>query len=738
MSLPPEPLGMPAANIPVAAAVKAAENGNRNFDCAIASAQLEHLVKAEKTGAAEDEFRTQNMQLEVALNSMSQGLCMYDSSSRLLLCNTQYLQMYGLSAELVKPGCSLRELLEHRIRAGTFFGDADFFIGQILDDITKGKTTRRYAELMDGRVIDVIIRPVSGGFWVSTHEDASEQVKAQRELIRTKNFLDTVIDNVPAAVIVKHAHDFRYALVNKKGEEYLGLPTYQIIGRTAHELFSREGADLIAESDRRTLGGDQIEIHNPLHLPDDSSQVISTKKRVVRGPDGEPEYLVSIVEDVTERTRAAERFAHMARHDALTGLGNRAFFTEKADEALARVARYGEKFSVFLLDLDHFKSVNDSLGHPVGDALLKAVASRLQQALRDTDLVVRLGGDEFAILQTFDGDQREAAIGLANRIHDVISTPYEIDGHQLIIGTSIGIACAPEHGTDIDQLTKCADISLYQAKSGGRNRHCFFRAAMETEARARHSLENDLRTALTQNQFELHYQPVIDVATREPRGAEALVRWRHPEKDIVPPDKFIAIAEETGLIIPLGEWILRTACADAVTWPSHIKVAVNLSAVQFSKGDLVGTVSEVLVKSRLPPERLELEVTESVLLHKSEENIALLYALKNLGVSIVLDDFGTGYSSLSYLKMFPFDKLKIDKSFVAEISTRTDCAAIVCAVIGLGRSLNITTTAEGVETQEQFILLRAIGCDLVQGYLFGRPVPKSEFTFAAEMFGRVA
>jgi diguanylate cyclase (GGDEF)-like protein/PAS domain S-box-containing protein len=738
-----------ASDNPATGAVEMPDHGCQAPSCTTASAPAqsdrliqaaENLEQAFNPEIPEPKLKPDALQLEAALNSMSQGLCMFDASSRLIVCNTQYLQIYRLSSEIVRPGCTLRELMEYRVRAGTFFGDADLFVDQILDDIAKGKTTRSYTELMDGRIIDVLIKPIGAGSWVSTHRDASEQVNADREIIRTKNFLDTVIDNVPAAIIVKHARDFRFAHINKKAEEYLGLLNNQVVGKSAHELFPQEGADFITKSDRRTLDGHEFETHdgNPPHAPGTSSQVTSVRKRIILGPDGEPEYLLSVIEDITERTRAAERLAHMARHDALTGLSNRVLFTEKASEALLRLADHGERFSILLLDLDQFKSVNDSLGHPVGDALLKAVAQRLRHTLRETDLVARFGGDEFAILQAFDGDQREAAIGLANRVHNTISTPFEIDGHQVIIGTSIGIACAPEHGTDIDQLMKCADLSLYRAKSDGRNRHCFFKAVMEAEAQARHALENDLRIALTQNQFALYYQPVIDIATREPRGAEALIRWRHPEKGIVSPDKFIPIAEETGLIVPLGEWVLRTACADAVMWPPRIKVAVNLSTVQFGMGDLVGMVSDALVESGLPPERLELEITESVLLQKSEDNIALLYALKSLGVSIVLDDFGTGYSSLSYLKMFPFDKLKIDKSFVAELSTRADCAAIVCAVIGLGRSLGIATTAEGVETQDQFALLRAVGCNLAQGYLFGRPVPISELTFATTKLVQVA
>jgi diguanylate cyclase (GGDEF)-like protein/PAS domain S-box-containing protein len=577
-------------------------------------------------------------------------------------------------------------------------------------------------------------------YMLTVIENVTERMQAKQELVRTRNFLDTVIDHVPATIIVKDVDDFRYVLINKQGEDYIGLPKDQIIGKTAWDIFSPEIAVIITENDQKSLRQNYVQIseHTPPHKIDGSPQKVVTKKLVVRDSTGKPDYLLSVIEDVTERVRAVEQLSYQAQHDALTGLPNRVFFTEKVTEALAHLSRHGQKFSIFLLDLDLFKSVNDSLGHPLGDALLKAVAQRLQECLRETDILARFGGDEFAILQTFQGDQREAAIGLANRINNAVAIPYELNGQQIVSGASMGIAFAPQHGADVDQLVKCADLALYQAKSAGRNQHCIFKAVLETEARARHALEIDLREALAINSFELYYQPVINIATQEPCGAEALLRWNHPQKGIITPDRFIPLAEETGLIVPLGEWVLRTACADAAAWPKHMKVAVNLSPVQFGKGDLVDSVSRALIDSGLQPEQLELEITESVLLHKSEENLALLHELKSLGVAIVLDDFGTGYSSLSYLKMFPFDKIKIDQSFVRELTTRTDCAAIVCALIGLGRSLNILTTAEGVETSEQLTLLRTVGCNLAQGYLFSRPVPKSKLTFATQKSERVA
>ncbi len=673
-----------------------------------------------------------SLQFQAAINNIVHGLCMFDASSRLLLCNKPYLNMYGLRPEFIAGGCTLRELFELKVKAGTFLGDIDHAVDRILNGVARGESLRTRREWINGKVIETVVSPVGGGAWVATHEDATEHAHAVRELHRTRNFFDTIIEHVPAAILVKDAKTFRYLLVNRKGEEFIGCAKHHIVGKTANEIFSPEAAKTIIDNDRATLCSDQQVAYEapPFHRPGDNSQIVFTKKLIVQKPDGQPEYLLSIIEDVTERVRSAAQLSYQAHHDALTGLANRVLFVERVGEALVRLAQHGDRFAVMLLDLDRFKSVNDSLGHPIGDGLLRAVANRLRACLQDDDLVARLGGDEFAILQICAGDQREAAVSLSNRVLDVLATTFDIEGHQVITGASVGIAFAPEHGTDVNQLMKCTDLALYQAKSAGRNRYCVFDRAMEAEAQSRHALEIDLRNAITRGEFEMHYQPIFDVATGWPCGVEALVRWLHPQRGLALPGEFIPLAEETGLIVPLGEWILRQACTDGRDLPANTQVAVNLSPVQFGKGDLVGTVSRALSESGLSPHRLELEVTESVLLHNNEANIAILAALKSLGVSIVLDDFGTGYSSLSYLRMFPFDKIKIDRSFVNEISTRSDCAAIVCAISSLARTLNIVTTAEGVETHDQYLLLRTAGCSLAQGYLLGRPVPPAELVLA--------
>jgi diguanylate cyclase (GGDEF)-like protein len=392
------------------------------------------------------------------------------------------------------------------------------------------------------------------------------------------------------------------------------------------------------------------------------------------------------------------------------------------ERELARVQR-GENLAVLCLDLDHFKSVNDTLGHPVGDSLLKAVAERLRQKVRDTDIVARLGGDEFAIVQ-IAAEQPRGAIVLADRLIEALSKPFDLTGHQLVIGTSIGIALAPSDGLDTDQLIKNADMALYRAKADGRGVFRFFEPEMDAKMQARRTLEIDLRKALVEGEFELFYQPLVNLQSNEISGFEALLRWNHPTRGLVPPSEFIPIAEEMGLIVPLGEQVLRQACTEAAGWPGDIRVAVNLSPVQFKSKTLALAVTTALASSGLPPQRLELEITESVLLQDNEATLTTLHQLRALGVRISMDDFGTGYSSLSYLRSFPFDKIKIDQSFVQDMSGgEDDSVAIIRAVAGLGRNLGMATTAEGVETQEQLGYLRQEGCSEVHGYLFSRPMP---------------
>ncbi|MCZ7661065.1 MAG: EAL domain-containing protein [Xanthobacteraceae bacterium] len=433
---------------------------------------------------------------------------------------------------------------------------------------------------------------------------------------------------------------------------------------------------------------------------------------------------VAIHEDITQRRRAEAQIAHLAHHDALTDLPNRVRFRAAMDEALARTEG-GEQLAVFCLDLDRFKAVNDTLGHPVGDALLQIVSARLRACIEPGDILARLGGDEFAIVQV-GREQPAGASTLARRIIDAISRPYELVGQQVVIGTSIGIAIAPLDGRVGDQLLHAADLALYRAKSDGRNTNRFFEPDMHARIQARRALELDLREALPRGELELFYQPLIDLGSRSVSGFEALLRWRHPERGLVPPSEFVPLAEDIGLVNQIGAWVLREACAEAKTWPAPLKVAVNLSPLQFRNHALALDVIAALGASDLPAARLELEITEAVLIEDIEETLSVLIGLRRLGVRIAMDDFGTGYSSLSYLRKFPFDKIKIDRSFVQDITERPDTLAIVRAVIDLAGSLGMSTTAEGVETVEQLAHLRAERCTEAQGFLFSTPRPARE------------
>jgi diguanylate cyclase (GGDEF)-like protein len=454
-------------------------------------------------------------------------------------------------------------------------------------------------------------------------------------------------------------------------------------------------------------------------------RIIAVTRRVV-GDGG----WVSMHQDITAQRHVEAQLAHMARYDSLTGLPNRALFLERAADAVARMRQLGEHVSVLMIDLDNFKEVNDSLGHAAGDALLKAVADRLQPMVGPRDTVARLGGDEFAVIQIDTANQRDGAAFLADGILEAITAPYEFDGRPVPIGTSIGITLAPQDADDIDALVRNADLALYKAKSEGRNRYRFYEPSMEIESRDRRELGEDLRQALARDEFELHYQTIVDVARQQCCGAEALLRWRHPKRGLLLPDQFIPLAEENGQIVPLGAWILRRACADAMRWPSHLRVAVNLSPRQFTQNDLPGDVRSALAESGLDATRLELEITETMLLEKNEENLAALRELKAQGVAIVLDDFGIGYSSMRYLQMLSFDRIKIDRSFIQSMPSHRDSVAIVCAIVGLGRNLGIATTAEGIETTEQYDFIRDAGCELAQGFLLSHPVPASELSFA--------
>ena len=523
--------------------------------------------------------------------------------------------------------------------------------------------------------------------------------------------LEVTLDHMGQGIIMTDAAN-HVPVINHKAIELLGLPN-SFRSRDHDEPLGSQVCDLLPVDQpvpentvyqRTTATGAVLEFHQTL-LPDGGA--------------------VRTITDITARKHAEQEIVRLAHHDALTGLANRNLLHRRIEQAVSREKRCGDGFAVLCIDLDRFKTVNDTLGHSIGDELLRQLAERLTDCTRDVDTVARVGGDEFVILQA-DVVCKDEAFALAGRIQQRACEPYRVAGHRMTVGVSIGIALAPKDGTNVDRLLRNADLALYRAKAGGRNTICFFNADIETAVLERHQLERELPAALERDEFELFYQPWINFADGKFSGCEALLRWHHPERGIIGPPEFISVAEDMGMIGQLGDWVLRRACRNAAGWPQPLKVAVNLSAVQFMTGDLHDTVMGALAASGLPPRRLELEITETLLLDVYEGTLATLHRLRDHGISIALDDFGTGYSSLTYLRQFRFDRIKIDQTFVAEMTTRSECAAIVVAVAGLGRSLGVDITAEGIELQEQLTMLRMAGCTDGQGYLICRPVPAND------------
>jgi len=560
----------------------------------------------------------------------------------------------------------------------------------------------------------------------------TEREAAAAEISSTRKFLHTVIEHMPAIVVVKDTREERYALFNRAAETLFGVSREDVIGKRVEELAAGHQAGVLRDGDRDVLESRALMDMGEASVdtPGLGTRILRTKKVPILGQDGKPNYLLTVSEDVTERARAEERVAHMAHHDILTGLPNRVAFSEQLANTIERQTSADGSFALLCLDLDRFKEVNDVFGHTVGDALLQEVARRMHPVL-DGGFLARLGGDEFIVIAN-QGPHLQSAAAVADRLLAAVTEEMEIEGRRLRVGLSVGVAMFPADGADAATLLANANAALDRAKAEGRGAIRFFEAGMDLRLRESRIMQQELQSAIERNELYLEFQPQAYIRG-EIVGFEALVRWRSPTRGIVPPGKFIPLAEESGLVVPIGEWILRSACREAASWPRPLHVAVNLSPVQFRHGDLPAIVQAILLETGLSASRLELEITEGVLIDDFSRAVSILRRLKLLGVRIAMDDFGTGYSSLSYLQAFPFDKIKIDRAFVSNLNQNPQSAAIIRAVIALGRGLDLPVVAEGVETKDQLAFLSREACDQVQGYLIGHPRSIGDY---AEMVGR--
>jgi diguanylate cyclase (GGDEF)-like protein len=650
-----------------------------------------------------------------ALQTSREGVVVVDAAGRIALANAQALRFFdGLDAAIA-AGLSLSD------------STADAPVPEALRECFRALARDGDNRLADGRWLRVSRSVTQQGGFIAVCSDISLLKEQEARLTRTNLRLDAALDNMSQGLCLYDAQN-RLMVVNRRYSEIYSLPPGAIVpGMTTHEVLNASlaagnhpGCDLDAllRQHRDAFRNGEWQTH---FQELSNGRIVAIDRR--EAADGG---FVATYEDVTERRRAEARIAFLAHHDMLTGLPNRVALGQQIDMAVAQAGR-DHGFAVFAIDLDDFRPVNETLGHAVGDELLAAVANRLTACVREIDCVARLGADEFIIVQR-GIDRAEDAAVLARRIIEVVGAPYSLSSHEISVGLTVGVTLAPSDGTSCDKLLKNAEVALDRGKAEARGSFRFFEPEMDARLQRRRILERDLREALAREAFEVYYQPIYSLDTDRICGFEALLRWNHPARGFVSPAEFIPIAEELGLIVPLGEWVLRRACEEAARWPDGLKVAVNVSAVQFTSASIVTAVREALRRTGLPGRRLELEITESVLVANPGATTAILHSLRALGVRVAMDDFGTGYSSLSYLRSFPFDKIKIDQSFVRDLCVKDGTDFIVRAVIGLGASLGMTTTAEGVETEAQLAQLRAEGCDEVQGYLFSRPVPVTEVT----------
>jgi diguanylate cyclase (GGDEF)-like protein/PAS domain S-box-containing protein len=668
-----------------------------------------------RTEAAIAEARRSHERLREAIDILPQGILFLDAEGRYILWNRKYAEIYSASADLFKPGARLQDTIRIGVERGDYpeaIGREEQWIAERLAKLYR-PGERHEQKLADGRTILIEERLTEDGGIIGLRVDITE-LKQREASFRL------LFDGNPVPMIVCALGDERILSVNAAAAEHYGYSRTEFETLTIRNLQAFDSEPPWAGE----RSGDEQAARTWKHVRSDGTLIDLAiySRHLVHNE--RPAVLLALM-DITERKRAESRLAFLAQHDALTGLPNRNLLRQQMDEKLQRTRRGAEKVSVLVLGLDNFKVVNDTLGHGIGDKLLRAVGKRLRSTLRDQDLLARLNSDEFAIVES--GLTRpEDAVTLARRLLDALADPFLLDGNSVSIGATVGIAMAPGDGDDSERLLKNADMALSRAKTEQRGTFSFFEAGMDARAQSRRRIENELRDAINNDVLRAHYQPLIDLSSGRIIGVEALVRWPHPERGMISPAEFIPIAEDTGLITALGGLMLRRACMDAAAWPDDVRVAVNLSPLQFRLGNVLSQVMEVLRRSGLPARRLELEITETLVLEKSDQVLATLHALRALGVRISMDDFGTGYSSLSYLRSFPFDKIKIDRSFVKDLAANREAQAIVRSIVSLGHGLGVTITAEGVETEAELRCLRAEGCREGQGFLFSPPRPNAE------------
>ncbi|SCB40901.1 PAS domain S-box-containing protein/diguanylate cyclase (GGDEF) domain-containing protein [Bradyrhizobium yuanmingense] len=665
--------------------------------------------------AAIAEARKSHERLRQAIDILPQGIVFLDAEGRYVLRNRKYAEIYSKTADLFEEGARLEDTLRIGVARGDYpeaIGNEEAWIAERLQKLYK-PGARHEQKLSDGRVILIDERLTDDGGVVGLRVDITE-LKQREASFRL------LFDGNPVPMIVCALDDERILGVNDAAVAHYGYSRAEF---ERLKIRSLQAFESVPPWTVDGTGEDQAG-RTWKHVKADGALIdLAIYSRELTYAE-RPAVLLALM-DITERKRAEARLAFMAQHDGLTGLPNRSLLRQQMDEMLLHTRRGSEKVALLILGLDNFKAVNDTLGHAVGDKLLRGVAKRLRSTLRDEDGLARLNSDEFAVLQS--GLARpEDAVGLAKRLLAAIADPYLLDGHSVVIGASIGIAMAPGDGEDSEKLLKSADMALSRAKLDARGSFAFFEAALDAKAQSRRKIEVELRDAIQNDVLRPYYQPLIDLSSGRITGFEALVRWPHAERGMVSPAEFIPVAEDTGLINPLGGLMLRRACLDAAAWPDDVRVAVNLSPLQFRSGNLLSMVTDALKHSGLAPRRLELEITETLLLEKSAQVLATLHALRALGVRISMDDFGTGYSSLSYLRSFPFDKIKIDQSFVRDLAANREAQAIIRSIVSLGKGLGVTITAEGVETEAEFSCLRAEGCHEGQGFLFSKARPHAE------------